>query len=295
MFLAMLFKLYHYREAAAYARIETGPMISRFVLMASLLLCLAVPGVAQDEAKVSARNALNEGVQAFRQGHFEDAIERFEQAVTLDPEFVQARMYLAATYLQVFEPGVDTPDNVIWATKALDQYSEILRSNPSDVESLKAVAYLKLQLNNFDAARQAYAKAIALDPNDPELLYAAGVANWSMASREITAEKAKVDAESDYSLILSEACPDVRAKSLGTVDGGIAMLNKAISLRKDYVDAMMYMELLYRLRADLECENKKSYHADMKQSEEWSDRAAAARKKQAEAAAKENQEQPPRL
>lgn len=269
-------------------------MIPRFLFIASLLIFLAVAGLGQDEAKVSARNAVNEGVQAFRQAQYEDAIERFEQAVTLDPDFVLARMYLAATYLQVFEPGVDTPDNVIRATKALDQYSEILRNNPNDVESLKGVAYLKLQLNNFDAARQAYAKAIALDPNDPELLYAAGVANWSMASREITAEKAKLDAESEYSLILSEACPDVRAKSLATVDSGIAMLNKAISLRKDYVDAMMYMELLYRLRADLECENKKSYHADMKQSEDWSDRAAAARKKQAEAAVpKENQEQPP--
>jgi tetratricopeptide (TPR) repeat protein len=268
-------------------------MISRFLLMSSLLLCLAVAGMAQDEAKVSARNAVNEGVQAFRQAHYEDAIERFEQAVALDPEFVQARMFLAATYLQVFEPGVDTPDNVILATKALDQYSEILQSNPNDVESLKGVAYLKLQLNNFDAARQAYAKAIALDPYDPELLYAAAVADWSMADREITAEKAKLDAESDYSLILSEGCPDVRAKSLATVDSGIAMLNKALSLRKDYVDAMAYMNALYRLRADLECGNKKSYNADIKQSDEWSDRAAAARKKQVEAAAKENQEPPP--
>ena len=269
-------------------------MIPRFLFIASLVVCLATAGAAQDEAKVSARNAVNEGVQAFRQAHYEDAIARCEQAVTLDPDFVLARMYLAATYLQIFEPGVDTPENVILATRALDQYSEILRGNPSDIESLKAVAYLKLQLNNFDGARQAYAKAIALDPNDPELLYAAGVANWSMASREITEEKAKLDAESEYSLILSEGCGDVRAKSLNIVDSGIAMLNKAISLRKDYVDAMMYMEVLYRLRADLECDNKKSYHADMKQSEEWSDRAAAARKRQAEAAVpKENQEQPP--
>ena len=96
-------------------------MISRLVLMGSLLVCLAIAGMAQDEAKVSARDQVNEGVQAFQQAHYEDAIEHFEQAVTLDPDLMQARMYLAATYLQVFEPGVDTPENVIWATKALDQ------------------------------------------------------------------------------------------------------------------------------------------------------------------------------
>ena len=123
-------------------------------------------------------------------------------------------------------------------------------------------------------------------PADPELLYAAAVANWSMANGEITAEKAKLDAESDYSMILSDGCSDVRAKSLPVIDSGIAMLNKAISLRKDYIDAMTYMDVLYRLRADLECGNKKSYNADIKQSGEWSDRAAAARKKQAEAAEK---------
>ena len=270
-------------------------MISRFFLTCGLLVCLAIAGVAQDEAKTVARDQVDEGVQAFRQAHYDDAIAHFKQAVEIDPELVVARMYLAATYLQVFQPGVDTPENVILATNALEQYSEILRSNPSDVGSLKGLAYLKLQLNNFDEAKQAYAKAIALDPSDPDLLYAAAVANWSNANREITAEKAKLDAETEYSLISSEGCPDVRTRSLPDLDSAIAMLNKAIALRKDYVDAMTYMNLLYRLRAELECGSKKNFKADIKQSNEWADRAASVRKKQAEAAAKENQEQPHRL
>ena len=268
-------------------------MISRFILTASLLLCVTIADMAQDEAKASARDQVAEGVQAFRQAHYDDAIGHFEQAVALDPDFVVARMYLAATYLQVFEPGVDTPENVVLATRALEQYSEILRGNPSDVESLKGLAYLKLQLNDFDEARQAYAKAIALNPADPDLLYAAAVANWSNANRGIAAEKAKLDAETEYSLILSEGCPDVRTRFLPDIDSAIAMLNKAISLRKDYVDAMEHMNALYRLRAEMECGSKKNFKADIKQSEEWADRAAAARKKQAEPAAKEDQVQAP--
>jgi tetratricopeptide (TPR) repeat protein len=280
-------------SSRSYARIDQYPMISRFVLMAGLLVCFAIAGVAQDEAKASARNEVDDGVQAFRQAHYDDAIAHFKQAVAFDPDLVVARMYLAATYLQVFEPGVDTPENVVLATNALEQYSEILRSNPSNVESLKGLAYLKLQLNDFDEARQAYAKAIALNPADPELLYAAAVANWSIANRDITAEKAKLDAETEYSLILSEGCPDVRANSLAVIDSGIAMLNKAISLRKDYIDAMTYMDVLYRSRAELECGSKKNFKADIKQSNEWAERAAAARKKQAEAAEKDDQEKAP--
>lgn len=274
-------------SGSSYARIEPETMISRFVFMAGLLVSVAIACVAQDEAKASASNEVDEGVQAFRQAHYDDAIAHFKQAVEFDPDLVVARMYLAATYLQVFQPGVDTPENVVLATSALEQYSEILRNNPSDVEALKGLAYLKLQLNNFDEAKEAYAKAIALNPADPELLYAAAVANWSMANSEITAEKAKLDAESDYSLILSESCPDVRTNALSLVDSGIAMLNKAISFRKDYVDAMAHMSQFYRLRAELECGSKKNFKADIKQSDEWADRAAAARKKKAEAAEKE--------
>jgi len=268
-------------------------MIARFVLLVGFVVSVAIAGMAQDELRVAAHAELNTGVQAFRQGHYEEAIDHFTLAVSADPQLTVARMYLATTYLQVFVPGVDTPDNVIWATKALDQYSEILRTNPSDINSIKGIAYLKFQLNNFDQAKENYAKAIALDPNDPELLYAAAVVNWSIADREIAAEKAKLDAESDYSLIMAEGCPDIRSRSLSGIDSGIAFLNKAISLRKDYVDAMTYMNQLYRLRAELECGNKKAYKADMKQSDEWSDRAAAARKKKAEAAAKDDQEKVP--
>ena len=272
---------------------RTRAMTSRFLFITGLLVCLAIAGVAQDEAKASARNEVDEGVQAFRQAHYDDAIARFEQAVAFDPDLVVARMYLAATYLQVFQPGVDTPENVVLATRALEQYSEVLRSNPSDVESLKGLAYLKLQLNEFDEAKEAYAKAIALNPADPELLYAAAVANWSNANGGITAEKAKLDAETEYSLISSDGCPDVRTRFLPEIDSAIAMLNKAISLRKDYVDAMAYMNMLYRLRAELECGSKKNFKADIKQANEWADRAAAARKKQAEAAEKDRQEQAP--
>lgn len=268
-------------------------MIARFVLMAAFAVSVAIAGIAQDESQASAKGELDAGVQAFKQAHFEDAIEHFEQAVTLEPEFTLAHLYLATTYAQMFVPGVDTPENVIWATKALDQYSEILRTNPSDINSIKGIAYLKFQLNNFDQAKESYAKAIALNPSDPELLYAAAVVNWSIADREIAAEKAKLDAESDYSLILSDGCGDARAKSLSGIDSGIAFLNKAISLRQDYVDAMTYMNQLYRLRAELECGNKKAYKADMKQSDEWSDRAAAARKKKADAASKDDQAQAP--
>jgi tetratricopeptide (TPR) repeat protein len=268
-------------------------MISRIVLIAGLLVCGVTAGLSQQDPGVASREELNQGVVAFRGAHYEEAAEHFNNALNLKPDLIIARLYLATTYSQLFVPGKDTPDNVVWATKAMDQYSEILTSSPSDINSMKGLAYLQFQLRNFSQAKESYKKAIALDPNDPELFYAIAVADWSIADREITAEKAKLDAESEYSLIESEGCADVKSNSLAGIDQGIAMLTKAMSLRKDYDDAMTYMPQLYRLRAEMECGNKKAYKEDLQQSAEWSDRAAAARKKKAEAAVKDDQDKAP--
>jgi hypothetical protein len=69
------------------------------------------------------------------------------------------------------------------------------------------------------------------------------------------------------------------------LNDGMVMLIKAVSLREDYDDVMVYLNLLYRLRADVQCGNKEAHAADIKKANEWTDMAMAARKKKADAAA----------
>ncbi len=254
-------------------------MMLRLTLLVVLLASFLPAGAAQDDPKTAARAELNAGVQAFRQANYEEAVEHFEQAVALDPEFVTAHLYLATAYAQTFVPGVDTPENVVWATKALNEYREVLQLKPSDIISLKGIAFLEMQLKNFDQAKESYQKAIAADPSDPELFYSVGVADWMMAYRAIAAEKAKLPAKSQGSLFLSAGCADARTAVQANVNDGLAMLTKAVSLREDYDDAMAYLNLLYRLRADVDCGNKEAHAADLKKANEWTDMAMAARKR----------------
>jgi tetratricopeptide (TPR) repeat protein len=267
-------------------------MIARFVLMVGFVVSVAIAGVAQDEAKVAARAELNSGVQAYKQANYEDAIDHFNKAVTLDPEFIQARQYLASAYAAQFVPGVDTPENVVWATNALGQYSEILRRNPSDIHSIKGVAFLKSQLKDFEQAKENYKKAAALEPDDPESFYSIGAIDWSMVFRDLKGEKAKLDAESEDALFLSPACADARTAVLANIDEGVAMLSKAISLRETYDDAMAYINLLYRLRAEVECGNQEEHDADLKKADGWVDKAMAVRKKKLDAAKNDEEKAP---
>ena len=259
-------------------------MIPRLILLFFLLASFLPAAVAQDDPEVAARTELNAGVQAFKQAAFEEAVGHFEQAVALQPEAITGRLYLATAYAQLFVPGVDTPENVVWATKALNEYREVLQRKPSDIISLKSIASLELQLKNFDQAKESYQKAIEVDPNDPELFYSVGVLDWSMAYRDMGAEKKKLSAKAQDSLYLSEGCADARAATLANVNDGLAMLTKALSLRQEYDDAMLYLSLLYRLRADVQCGNKEGHAADLKKANEWTDMGLAIRKKKNDAA-----------
>jgi tetratricopeptide (TPR) repeat protein len=256
----------------------------------TILLCLIITSflpacAAQDDPKAAARTELNAGVQAFRQADYEEAVSHFEQAVALQPEDVTAHLYLATTYAQTFVPGVDTPENVVRATKALNEYREVLRRDSTSVISLKGIAFLEMQLKNYDQAKESYQKAITLDPADPELFYSVGVIDWSIAYRNIAAEKAKLSAKAQDSLFLSPGCEDARTAVQAHLNDGMAMLTKAVSLREDYDDAMAYLNLLYRLRADVDCGNKEAHAADLKKANEWTEMAMAARKKKTDAAA----------
>jgi hypothetical protein len=47
------------------------------------------------------------------------------------------------------------------------------------------------------------------------------------------------------------------------------MLSSALTLKPDYDDAMAYMNLLYRERADIQCSDQAAYDADVKSADKW--------------------------
>ena len=91
----------------------------RMLAMAALaLVLLATTGCS----KLRARDQLNKGVQSYKNAKYEEAINHFQQAVTLDPGLLNARLYLATAFAQQYIPGADAPDNNKMAEQAIDQY-----------------------------------------------------------------------------------------------------------------------------------------------------------------------------
>lgn len=240
--------------------------------------------------KLKARDQLNKGVQSFRNSQYEEAIEHFKNAVQLDGDLQVAKMYLATVYAQQYVPGVETPENLRNAQLAIDQYKQVIEKDPNNVTSLKGIAYLDMQQKKFDDARDYYKKAIAADPNDPEAYYSVGVTDWTQTFKDAGEIKSKEGIKVDDELKgkgSQKICDAIKAKDGAIIDEGMKMLQSAIDKRQDYDEAMAYMNLLYRRKAnDVTCEDAQTRAEYVKDANDWSDKAMAARKKKAEEAAK---------
>lgn len=240
--------------------------------------------------KLKARDQLNKGVQSFRGLKYEEAIEHFKNAVNLDSDLKVAKMYLATAYAQQYVPGSETPENLRNAQLAIDQYKQVLEKDANNVTSLKGIAFLYMQQKKFDDAREYYKKAIDADPNDPETYYSVGVIDWTATYKDAAEIKAKANMRVEDELKGKgdqKLCDQMKAKDGTVVDEGMKMLQTAIDKRQDYDDAMAYMNLLYRRKAnDMTCEDAQTRAEYVKTANEWSDKAMAARKKKAEEAEK---------
>jgi tetratricopeptide (TPR) repeat protein len=260
--------------------------IRLLTLAAATLALLSSVGCS----KLRARDQLNKGVTAYKNAKYEEAIDHFQQAVALDPSLINAKMYLATAFAQQYIPGADTPENNKMAEQAIEQYRRVLEMNPArdqKVNSAKGIAYLYLNMKKFDDAKKYYRMAADIDPNDPEPYYSVGVIDWTASYQPRMEERAKLGLKPDENLNpknkdQKKVCEELKVRNMPAIQEGIDSLNKAIQLRSDYDDAMAYMNLMYRERADVECDDLNARQQDLKTADHWVDQTLATKKAKAE-------------
>ena len=238
--------------------------------------------------KLRARDQLNKGVQAYKNAKYEEAINRFHEAVRLDPALTNAKLYLATAYANQYVPGADTPENNRNAEEAIKVFEDVLKTNPpreAQVNSLKGIASLYFQMKKLDRAKEYYSKVKDLDPNDPEVYYSIGVIDWTETYQPRMEEKAKLGLKPDEAIKDKKICEDLKTKNTASVEDGMAMLQKAVDLRPDYDDAMAYYNLMWREKADIECGDQQAREEDLKKADEWVKKTMAVKAEKAQKAA----------
>ncbi|HLW88222.1 MAG TPA: hypothetical protein VKR57_06985 [Terriglobales bacterium] len=252
-------------------------------LALAAVVTLLFSGTGCDRLK--ARDQLNKGVNSYKNARYEEAIGHFQEAVTLDPKLLNARLYLATALANQYIPGVDTDDNNRTGQQAVDEFKKVLETNPGrdqKITSLKGIASLYFNMKKLDMAKEYNHKVAELDPSDPEAYYSIGVIDWTQTYAPRMEERAKLGLKPEEPLKDKKVCAALKDKNWANVMDGIDELNKALQLRPDYDDAMAYMNLMYREKADVECDDPAARAADLKSADEWVDKTMATKKAKAE-------------
>ena len=255
-------------QASSAATFRVGPASPRFAgfacRIAALAALLILVGGVSGCNKLKARDLLNKGVAAFKGGLYDAAIEDFKQAKDLDPGLMNARLYLATAYASQYIPGAPSDQNVRLGTQAVNEFKEVLEIDPNNISAIDGIGSIIFQMagtpydpKKFEESKSYHQKHIDLKPNDPEPYYWIGVIDWTLAFRangEARAEYNKNNIRKqikDTDPLPASVRTDYAAKFGTMVDEGIADLQKAIQIKPDYDDAMAYLNLLYRRKADM--------------------------------------------
>lgn len=229
-----------------------------------LVVLLAALAVAPGCDKLKARDLLNKGVQAYKNGQYDVAIEDFKESKSLDPSLTNARLYLATAYSAQYIPGAPSEENVRMGEQAINEYKDVLTNDPNNLSAIDGIGAILYNMGGtpfdekkFEESKQYHLKHIAIKPDDPESYYWIGVIDWSLAYRANKDMRADYNSKGKKPVKDTDPLPpalatDFRAKEGATVDEGIQNLQKAIELKSDYDDAMAYLNLLYRQKADME-------------------------------------------
>ncbi len=231
--------------------------------------------------RLAARDQLNKGVEAYKSARYEEAIGHFQKATQLDPSLPMAKTYLATALAQNVVPGLDTPDNLNTAKQAISIFQEVLAKDPNDINSLKQIAGIYFSIKKFDDAKIWQKKVLAVDPKDPEAAYTIGAIDWTLAHENTlkALAPAGINDDGEGNVKAPKKIMDVlKEQNAPLVEEALQYLNPAVANRANYDEAMVYLNLVYRRKADVDYGNAGAVAADVASAKDYTSKALGIRK-----------------
>lgn len=258
---------------------------------------LALLGTGCNQLK--SRDNLNKGVAAYKNAKYTDAVNFFQTAVDLDDTNPNARIYLATAYMMQWIPGAESPENLEFARKAREEFGKILDKDPKQpvaLASLASLAYNEAdslapdaKVAKLDEAAGWYNKLIDADARSRDGYYSLGAIAQKKFYPALMLARVNMNMkpEDPGPLKDKKVKEELKAKYGAILDDGIDKLKKALEIDAEYDDAMAYMNLLVRERADL-ADDKDTYKAQIDEADKWLQKALDTKKIKAERLEKKN-------
>ncbi len=250
--------------------------------------------------KLKSRDDLNKGVTAYKNAKYNDAVGFFKEAIDLDPDNPNARTYLATAYMMQWIPGASSPENLQFAAQAREEFNKVLERDPKETVALASMASLAYneadqlpgdqKAAKFDEAAGWYTKLVTADPKSRDGYYSLGaIAQKKFYPALMLARlNASMKPDDPGPLKDKKAKAELAAKFGSSVEEGLGNLKKSLEIDPENDDAMAYMNLLIRERADL-ADDSAAYKAQVAEADGWLQKALDTKKLKQDKAEKKTQ------
>ena len=181
------------------------------------------------------------------------AIIKLRQYLAKQPDDRIAREALINLYL-----------NADRITDAINYFKDWLKTHPNDLEAHRSIATLHAKQGDFNESLNWYGRITMLDNKNPEAFYIYGVVCYEKVAKNPPA--------------------DINER-MAIINKGKSALERATQLKKDYFEAMVYLQLLYRQQAPLETDPVKQQQLVAEANRIRDEAIAIVRKQKAQATA----------
>ena len=193
-------------------------------------------------------------------------------------------------------PGGESAENKKMAQQAIDGFNEVLASDPENELAVSALASLFFNMKDFGKAEEWHRKRIALlekkapqnedgkiDPIASESYYTIGVIKWTESYEPRLQVRADLGMkpEDPGPIKDDEKRQELAQETVPKIDEGLSALTKALEINPDYADAMAYLNLLNRERADF-AESEEEYQEYLAKADDWVQKTLDTKKRLAE-------------
>ncbi len=211
--------------------------IRSFDMRLALAAAVVLPLVS---CQTMGHELLEDAHASYERGDYAGAAELYEEVIAVDSQPATAHFLLASSYDNLYRPSRQgKADNDRLLELAVDHYSTALEWETDAAKRMRtmqylAAAYLRLagsymRNQQFEPAIEALRMRATLEPDNPEAFYTIGTYYWEKAFRDV---RLSDEEEGEYILL------------------GMREMDRALALRADYMEALVYKNILLRMQAN---------------------------------------------
>jgi tetratricopeptide (TPR) repeat protein len=258
------------------------------VLLCGLLALAPLTGCN----RIRGRAELKKGNKLYKEESYKAALAQFQLGLKLDPSAKRAWRSVGLAAMALYKPGVDTRENNQYADVAIDAFQKYVAAYPEDTNAEDYMVAMWIGANRYDKAINFLKAQRVKHPGeakiDQGLINVMLKANKYEEALQWINNNARKEAKLYY-LVETNAWgrsyndPTVTYEDrTRIVDLGLDAGKRAVDVKPDYMEAMVYINLLYREKVKLSLDPKEKEQFT-KMADEWRQKALDLREKQKKA------------